>query len=689
MRFNIQLTPKFYMRLSITMAILIWLIATLIEVLDLLAVRSGVDLEIPRYLPTLLIDFFFIFILIFYRFRIQRVESGNFVDLLWRVFATGLVTTIISLAIRLFYSSIEGSALAENEFLRTFLYHLNRGLISIFLISTFTVWKKLILYQKSRRLVVYWNIFEIAIYSSIFFNLTGLVLQESLLFEILFGALALMSIVLSANSKWVAYLNFKQKWKSVLLILLITIYIFYFSIYLYKAPEEAIEYFNPVYDLFIISLFVFLLFYSIFSLLVILFNLPTSSVFERKMEEAINFQRLSQSIQQGENEDQIFDILLSSSMNAIYADAGWIEINLDNAETKIRSKHISRESLNQVKEKIMTSKNRTVIKNPLSSETESDRVLVNLKKSNYKSVFVVPITLQNEVKGFMYLLNEVSDSFNKEMINIINTFASQASVSIENFRLMGEALLNERYKEELNIAKSVQRALLPKELDHDSGFSIHAFTEAAAEVGGDYYDTFQLSEHRYALVIGDVSGKGTSAAFHMSQMKGIFQSLVQLDLSPEEFLARANTALGKCLERTSFITLTYFVIDTDKRTLEFARAGHCPTLYYSKDKKHAEYFENKGLGLGIIRNDTYKNYIQVNQIRFAKDDILVLYTDGISEATNADLEEFGYDRLKNLLEQNAHYDPPMIQKVFISKLYEFCGSRDLNDDYTMVVIKFN
>lgn len=677
------------MRSSVTMAVIIWLIATSIRVLEVLSVNSGVDLEISRYLPVLLQDLFYVFILVYYRFKIQSIESGNFVDLLWKVFATGLVTTVISLSIRLFYDSIADTMLAENEYLETFLKSVNVALISVFLISTLTVWKKLILYQKSRKLVAYWNVFEIALVASIFFNLTGLTLQEHLIFEILFAVMAIMAIILSANLKWVAYLNFKQKWKSVLIIVLITIYIFYFFTYLYVSPEEAITNFNAIDDLFIIVVFTFLLFYSIFSLLVILFNLPTSSVFEKKMEEAINFQRLSQSIQQGENEDQIFDVLLNSSMNAVYADAGWIEVNLDKDETKILSKHISRENINQVKEHIMTSKNRSVITNPMTSDSDSDRVLVGLKKSNYKSAFIVPLTIQNQVKGFMYLLNEVSDNFNKEMISIINTFAGQASVSVENFRLMGEALLNERYKEELNIAKSVQRALLPKVLDHNSSFSIHAFTEAAAEVGGDYYDTFQLSEHRFAIVVGDVSGKGTSAAFHMSQMKGIFQSLVQLDLSAEEFLTYANTALSKCLERTSFITLTYFIIDTESKTLEFSRAGHCPTLFYNKKKQLAEYYVDKGLGLGIIRNSTYKNFIEVNKMTFAKDDILVLYTDGISEASNVAHDEFGYDRMKSLLQQNAHYDPKMIQKVFISKLYEFCGGKDLDDDYTMLVIKFN
>ncbi len=676
------------MRLSLVLAVLLWLIGTLIDILQLLADRSDVNLGINPILTKLIESVFLILVMIYFRYRISTTESGNFIDLLWRVFATGLVTTIISLVIVLFYSTIEGTPLSGNPFVATFFKDLNAALISVFLISTFTVWKRLILYQRTKKLIYYWNIFEAAIVLSAFFTLTELTLQNSLVFELIFAAMAIMAILLSANLKWVAYLNFKQKWKGILLILLITIYIFYFFNSLYVGTSDSESFFNNFDSLFVLVLFTFILFYSIFSLLVILFNLPTSSVFEKKMEEALNFQRLSQSISQGENEEEIFEVLLMSSMSAVYADAGWVEINSPSNDNQFLTKQISREEINSVKELVLSAKSRTILKNPYASEGSNDRVIVSLKRYHYRSVFIVPITLQHEVIGFMYLLNEVAESFNKEMINIINTFSSQASVAIENFRLMGKAIENERYQEELNIAKNVQRQLLPEVLDHNEAFDIHAFTEAAAEVGGDYYDTFKLDNNRFAIVIGDVSGKGTSAAFHMSQMKGIFQSLVQMDLSPKDFLIHANTALSKCLERTSFITLTYFIINTDKKTIDLARAGHCPTLYYNKRKKTAAFLENKGLGLGIMRNDTYKNFVEQSQLTYSKDDILVLYTDGISEAKDKENEEFGYDRMCKLLEQNAHYDPVMIQKVFIGKLYEFCHDTDLDDDYTMVVIKF-
>mgnify|MGYP005841022951 CR=1 FL=1 len=687
MKLRISLSSKFYQRASLIAAIVVWLIVNLLEILQLIAVRSSMDLGIPGYLPILLMDIFYLLIVVFFSFNISKSENSNFVDLLWRVFATGLIAAMVALGIQLFYSSLEGSVLRSNIFLNTFLGSLDKSVISVFLISTFMAWKKLILYQKNKLVVFFWKAFEAMVIASIFFDLTGFTFQNNIAFQGLFFAISILGIGLSGNLKWVAYLNTRQKWISILLILLVTIYLFYFFDELYVAPISDLSYVAALDSLFLLTLFTFLLFYSVFSILVILFNLPTSSVFERKMEEAINFQRLSQSVQTGENEDEIFEILLQSAMNTIYADAGWIELT-EGEESKYIRKDISRVEISAIQEKLISSKNRTLLKNPFS-QNEPDRVLIHLKKSSYKTALVVPLKVQNKVVGFMHLLNEIKDNYNKEMLNIIDTFVNQASISIENFKLLEEAIRNERYKEELNIAKKVQRALVPNHLAHDDNFSIHAFTHAATEVGGDYYDSYQLSDHRFSVVIGDVSGKGTSAAFHMSQMKGIYQSLVQLNLAPDEFLYRANVSLSQCLEKTSFITLSYFLIDTQEKQLQFARAGHCPSLVYRQADRKASYLQNKGLGLGILRNESFTDHIHVNELTYAEGDILLLFTDGISEAQNQKGDEFGYERLLALLEANASKNPEDIEKAIIDNLYAFCETRHLEDDYTLVVLKFN
>jgi serine phosphatase RsbU (regulator of sigma subunit) len=229
---------------------------------------------------------------------------------------------------------------------------------------------------------------------------------------------------------------------------------------------------------------------------------------------------------------------------------------------------------------------------------------------------------------------------------------------------------------------------VPVTLQHDDDFDITSFTVAADEVGGDYYDSFRISSQKIALIISDVSGKGTSAAFHMSQMKGIFQSLAQLDLSPDEFLVRANDALSRCLDKTSFITTSFFVIDSAKKRVEFTRAGHCPTLYFNSAEKRAHYFRNKGLGLGIIRNNGYHEYVHQNHFQYNAGDVMLLYTDGITEARARDGKEFGYDRLRNLLEQYHEKDVGDLLDIIIEELHTFTGSESIDDDYTLIIVKF-
>ncbi|HND42838.1 MAG TPA: SpoIIE family protein phosphatase, partial [Cyclobacteriaceae bacterium] len=312
-----------------------------------------------------------------------------------------------------------------------------------------------------------------------------------------------------------------------------------------------------------------------------------------------------------------------------------------------------------------------------------------LKGSRFRSILAFPIYVKGENIGTLALLKELPDGFNKEMTKIVSTFANQAGISIENFRLLEEALQGERYKEELKIAKTVQKSLLPQVLEQDAQFEIAAFSESADEVGGDYYDTLRINQHETSLIIADVSGKGTTAAFHMSQMKGIFHSLAQDCIEPDEFMARANKALVYCLERGSFISAIFFLINTGNKTVRYARAGHCPVLYYSAATGKAEYFKDKGVALGMVRNNSYKNFIEAKEFAYQPGDIMVLYTDGITEAKSAKGEEFGYDRLASVLMDVKEQSSREIQEYLIKKLYEFSGTDNINDDYTTMIVKFN
>jgi serine phosphatase RsbU (regulator of sigma subunit) len=422
---------------------------------------------------------------------------------------------------------------------------------------------------------------------------------------------------------------------------------------------------------------------------VLFFNLPTSSVFEQKFGEIMMFQRLSQSLQIGDREEEVYELLINSSLNTVVADAAWLEIHDEKGNFKaFMNKGINEIDIFEIK--------KVLRKNSISLGTDPHYVrnLKSLRHSeriadfSFKSLIIIPLLSHNTKLGTLVLLKNINDGFDKEMVDIIYSFVTQASIAIKNFRLIHEAVENERYKEELKIAKDVQRSLLPETLIANIHLEMFAFYKAAAEVGGDYYDIFEISDKKIAVVIGDVSGKGTSAAFNMAQMKGVFQSLIQMGITTDQFMILANKALSRSLEKNSFITVSLFVIDLENKKIHFSRAGHCPSLYYNSSENRCFYLESKGLGLGIIRSEHYGKHIDSRDLTFNQGDVLIMYTDGIVEAKNSENEEFGYEKLQNILYLHHKLSSRQIGERLVDELYYFTGSRDLDDDHTFLVLKF-
>ncbi len=673
------MSKKLTAQIALGLSVLAWLSLSIVDLSNQFSVGNNIDSGFNEKLPNLLFFAYVLSIFTFYKARVELADRLNLIDLLWKIFVTGMLTTIVSLSIRSLDFVLGGSQLIQNILVINLLFLINLGLLTAFLIATFVVWKRLILYQKNKRLLFLWTIFEYILFGSILLDFTSISGKEYFLVIVV-----ALSLIVSVNMKWVAFLSFKQKWKSILLLLLTLLYLVYFYMNLttYRNSYEFLSLLSN--SMFIRGAFVFTSSYAVFSLLVIVFNLPTTSAFEQKLKEVVNFQRLSQSIQTENNEEQVHEILLESAVRTVEADAAWIELK---SSEELFLDRITYDKVSAVKSNFSKS-GVTFISKIASNENKKAGVSGRLKAGDYRSVAYFPIWIDDIQEGTLYLLKEVRDGFTNELIELIETFTNQAAISIANFRMLHEAIATERYKEELKIAKLVQAKLLPSQLDVNNDFEISSFTIAADEVGGDYYDSFKISETKTALIIGDVSGKGTSAAFHMAQMKGVFLALAQLDLSPAEFLDKANLAISSGLDKTSFVTISYFVIDSTDKSIEFARAGHVPSLFFNKENNEASYFKNKGLGLGIIRGEKFKKYIQQSSSNYKSGDILVLYTDGITEAQNKDKDEFGYDRLLKLVEKNKNSNAEVIQKKIIDGLYEFCNNELLEDDYSLVVVKF-
>lgn len=682
---------KAIIRLLFTVGVLTWLALVITEISIVFSSSTNIVSGLPSWLPNVILNLFILSLYYYYKLKFDRDDVLNFVDLLWRVFATGLVATVVSLFLKLIEYLLGSTRLTTDVVFIDLIYLINLGLMVGFLTMAFTAWKRLILYQKSKWLLRLWSIFEWTLLLSLLYNAFDFPFIEGIYWSML-AFFVVVGLVLSANMKWVAYLNFRQKWTSLLLLLLSVFYLLYIFFTTSSLVEilsgRDVDFTNYRYHVFILSLMTFVMVYSIFSFLVILFNLPTTSVFEQKLEEVVNFQRISQSIQTEQNEDSVYNILLETSVSTVFADAAWLEARTHNPRPRIFTYKISEKESQDIINHLKIKNIKGVLDQSSDKTKNLSKHLATLKGSRFRSILAFPILVKGESIGTLALLKELPDGFDPEMTKIVSTFSNQAGISIENFRLMEEALQNERYKEELKIAKTVQKSLLPEVLEKDPDFEIAAFSESADEVGGDYYDTLRTNDHQISLIVADVSGKGTTAAFHMSQMKGIFHSLAQDCIRPDEFMSKANQALVYCLERGSFISATFFIVDTRNKTVHYARAGHCPLLYYSAAKDRAEYFKDKGIALGMVKNRSYSNFIEANEFPYKSGDVMVLYTDGVTEAKNLKGDEFGYDRLAEVLLEVRDQAPKQIQEHLIRRLYEFSGTSNINDDYTTMIVKF-
>lgn len=690
--FHTSVKSKAIIRLAFLVSLVTWVALVFIELAILLSSVNGLPPDVPAWVRGLALNLFILSLFYYYKFKIEKDEALTFVDLLWKVFATGLIATVASLVLRFFIFLLGDTGLTSSVFFIDIIYLANVGLLISFLLTAYTAWKRLILYQKSKWQLRIWQFFELALLAGILLHSLSVQLSEWVDEGLVFVVI-LLGLVLSANMRWVAFLNFRQKWTSLLLILLI---LFYLGYYIYSVSNYAEtigmtskDFSDYREHVFLLSLISFVLIYAMFSFLVVLFNLPTTSAFEQKLEEVVNFQRLSQSIQTEQNEESVYRILLESSVKSVNADAAWLEIQASHQNlNRLYPYRMGEQEALDIIEHVRKSD----VKGLLDQGTDKTRhlsdKLAGLKDSRFRSILAFPISVKGEVIGTLALLKELPDGFTKEMGKIVSAFSNQAGISIENFRLMEDALQNERYKEELKIAKLVQKSLLPTTLEQDKDFEISAFAESADEVGGDYFDTLRINDTCVALIIADVSGKGTTAAFHMSQMKGIFHSLAQECIEPVEFMIRANNALVFCLERSSFISAAFFMIDTQKKKVSYARAGHCPILYFSAAKSAAEFLEDRGAALGIVRNKNYCRYIQSYELTYAAGDIMVLYTDGITESKNSRGDEFGYDRLREAVIEKISGRPKDIQDHLVAKVYEFTGTDTIDDDCTTMIIRF-
>jgi sigma-B regulation protein RsbU (phosphoserine phosphatase) len=230
-------------------------------------------------------------------------------------------------------------------------------------------------------------------------------------------------------------------------------------------------------------------------------------------------------------------------------------------------------------------------------------------------------------------------------------------------------------------------SLLPKKDPVVDGFDIAGVCLPALEVGGDYYDFFDLGEGKIGIAIGDVSGKGVPAAIYMTLTKGILQTSAAASSSPKEVLDKLNRQMYTNIERNSFVSIYYTVLDNMKRTMKIARAGHNPAILTHRDSDQNLMLIPRGIAVGLESGPKFQEFLEEDEVDLVSGDVLTLYTDGFTEARRNDGEEYGEDRLLGLISKNKQRSAKEILDKVVQSIKDYTGSTPQHDDMTMVVIK--
>ena len=239
---------------------------------------------------------------------------------------------------------------------------------------------------------------------------------------------------------------------------------------------------------------------------------------------------------------------------------------------------------------------------------------------------------------------------------------------------------------ELELAQDVQKMLLPQEVPNIPGLEIAAFSRPAQIVGGDYFDFVDFSNGFHGLAIADVAGHGVSASLHMASIQALLRTLVPVSQSPAEVMRQIHKLFIHNIRFETFVTFFIGAFDSSTKTLTFSNAGHLPPLVLRNNKSKKESVEMlrpTGAAIGLVEEAEFAE----KTIELQKDDLLVLYTDGITETVNLENQEFGRERLIKLIQQVNNAPVKQVVQEIRQGLEEFSEGKPLADDTTIVICK--
>lgn len=305
-----------------------------------------------------------------------------------------------------------------------------------------------------------------------------------------------------------------------------------------------------------------------------------------------------------------------------------------------------------------------------------------------RTILIVPLKIKDEVLGVLALVNKQDNQpFTETDLSLLEALGDQAAIAIRNARFYQTVIEKQKLDSDLNIAKDIQHMLLPEVCPKVDGWDISAWNKSAMEIGGDYYDFIDVGKNKLGMVIADVSGKSIPGALVMNTTRSILRSKAVGVHSASSVLMAVNELVCQDIDPDMFISLLYLIIDTRTNTVTCARAGHEPMVLYHAKESTCELMKSEGMVLGMDDGSIFNNTLREVKMQLTPGDILVLYTDGITEAINEKEEEFGLTNLLDAVRISSRGDADSIVSNIAERIGRFTGNIPQQDDLTLVVLK--
>jgi serine phosphatase RsbU (regulator of sigma subunit) len=383
---------------------------------------------------------------------------------------------------------------------------------------------------------------------------------------------------------------------------------------------------------------------------------------------------------------QLFDLILNLSVEAVGAARG-VLMTLERGELRTRSIQGAGFRISSlVRDLVIGEKRSLLVRDALADEAMAARM--SIVQDHIRSMLAAPLQTEDRVIGLIYLDSpDFIHEFTEEDLNVLTVMANIAAIRIEQARLIEVEQAEKVHAKELEHAALIQRSILPAifpPFPQRKDFELHAAMAPAREVGGDFFDFFLLDRERLGFVVGDVSGKGVPAALFMAVTRTLLRATAQHIAAPAECLSQVNKTLIEQNASGMFVTLFYGVLDTRTGEIQFANAGHNPPYLFSPQGARP-LRDKSGPMLGVIEGVQYV----ARDCRIERGEGIVLYTDGVTEATDPDRNFFDEHRLERFLSDRCQDSVERLVASLVAAAQDFSGGLPQADDITVLALRYS